>query len=197
MSGRRTANATMCAVARERGVPLARQQNALQFVPEQHVLACPAPVTEAPAPSPKPPERFVHVPADPETAAWNQQREREWEIAQRRIVHAEADAETVAENRRREAAWHAATAGLETILRALSPVFSEPVRPLKIGIFEDLQLLLAGEFPPELISRFLRDWCRRPAYRRAVAAGGARYDLDGQPAGGVTEEEQADARRRL
>ena len=72
-------------------------------------------------------------------------------------------------------------------------------RPLKIGLGEEL-LALAGVHPAladltrTRIRRALKVYTGMPAYRRALARGGPRYDLNGQPAGEVTPDQQADAR---
>jgi sRNA-binding protein len=62
----------------------------------------------------------------------------------------------------------------------------KPHRPLKRGIHNDLierGVLLARE------CRVLRWYVSRRMYQLALAAGGARYNLDGQPAGEATLEE--------
>jgi len=73
-------------------------------------------------------------------------------------------------------------------------------RPLKIGLGEEL-LALAGVHPAltdltrTRIRRALTVYTGRPAYRQALAKGGPRYDLNGQPVGEITPDPQADARR--
>jgi sRNA-binding protein len=73
-------------------------------------------------------------------------------------------------------------------------------RPLKIGLGEEL-MALAGVHPAladltrTRIRRALKAYTGMPAYRQALARGGPRYDLNGQPAGEVTPDQQADARR--
>jgi ProP effector len=62
----------------------------------------------------------------------------------------------------------------------------KPHRPLKRGVHNDLiehGVLLARE------CRVLRWYVSRRMYQVALAAGGPRYDLDGQPAGEVTPDE--------
>ena len=72
-------------------------------------------------------------------------------------------------------------------------------KPLKIGLGEDL-LAQAGVHPALLdltrtqIRRALKVYTGAPAYRKAVAAGGPRYDLSGQPAGEITPDQQAFAK---
>lgn len=72
-----------------------------------------------------------------------------------------------------------------------------------IGLEEAMTLLvlaLAGVHPAPAdlsrtqLRRALKVYTRAPAYRKALARGGPRYDLAGQPAGAVTPEQQALAR---
>lgn len=68
-------------------------------------------------------------------------------------------------------------------------------RPLKVGIQAEIIAAL-----PDLIHSDLRaalfDYCHGPTYQRALASGGIRIDLGGQPAGEVTPE-QAERARQL
>jgi len=72
-------------------------------------------------------------------------------------------------------------------------------KPLKIGLGEEL-LALAGVHPAladlsrTQLRRALRVYTGSPVYRKALARGGPRYGLDGQPTGEVTPEQQADAK---
>ncbi|MDS4042429.1 MAG: ProQ/FinO family protein [Candidatus Competibacter sp.] len=72
-------------------------------------------------------------------------------------------------------------------------------KPLKIGLGREL-LALAGTLPaladlPRVqIRQALRVYTQSPAYQRALAVGGPRYGLDGQPTGEITSEQQAFAR---
>ena len=72
-------------------------------------------------------------------------------------------------------------------------------KPLKIGLGEEL-LALAGVHPAladlsrTQLRRALRVYTGALAYRKALARGGPRYGLDGQPTGEVTPEQQADAK---
>ncbi len=74
-------------------------------------------------------------------------------------------------------------------IRELAPaVFDlEAPLPLKIGIHRDL---VALGIPAAAVRDALQWWAGQPAYRRAVAAGGSRYGLDGAEAGVVTEDQQ-------
>jgi len=72
------------------------------------------------------------------------------------------------------------------------PVFeaSDYPRALKIGIRDDL----VARFPhvkPWRLAGWIALWCRRIQYHRAVARGGVRFNLDGNPAGRITEAERA------
>jgi ProP effector len=70
---------------------------------------------------------------------------------------------------------------------------SGPHRPLKIGIYADLRErgLKAAE------AGVLGVYTRRRAYLKAVAAGGPRYDLDGNPCGEVTADQMAAAQAKI
>jgi ProP effector len=54
-------------------------------------------------------------------------------------------------------------------------------RPLAIGIHRDLERELDGEISRKDLDRFLCYWVRRPAYKKALAAGTPRVNLDGEP----------------
>jgi sRNA-binding protein len=64
-------------------------------------------------------------------------------------------------------------------------------KPLKIGIREDIAA--AAIMPAEDIGPALRLYVRRLMYQRALAAGGSRHDLNGEPCGDVTAEQAAGA----
>jgi hypothetical protein len=89
---------------------------------------------------------------------------------------------------------------LDRLCQAFPACFSRLTpKPLKIGLGEEL-LALAGAHPAladltrTQIRRALKVYTDSPAYRKALARGGPRYGLDGQPAGAVTPEQRADAR---
>lgn len=74
--------------------------------------------------------------------------------------------------------------------------FNNP-KPLKTGIDEDL--LEASEalelpFDGDVIKRALSAYVYNLRYFYAIAKGGARYDLQGQKSGEVTEEERLEAK---
>lgn len=69
-------------------------------------------------------------------------------------------------------------------------------KPLKIGIYPELrgrakQQPALATVPPEALRQALQVYTQSPAYQRALAAGGPRYDLNGHPAGEVTPAHQA------
>ncbi len=89
---------------------------------------------------------------------------------------------------------------LDRLCAAFPACFSRTApKPLKIGLGEEL-LALAGVHPAltdlsrTQLRRALKVYTGRPAYRKALARGGPRYGLDGQPAGEVTPEQQAEAK---
>ena len=90
---------------------------------------------------------------------------------------------------------------LDPLCQAFPACFSRTApKPLKIGLGEKA-MALAGVHPAKAdlsrtqIRRALKVYTGMPAYRQALAQGGLRYDLDGQPVGEVTPDQQADARR--
>jgi ProP effector len=68
-------------------------------------------------------------------------------------------------------------------------------KPLAVGIHE--ALAAAGLLQPGEVAIALRCYAGRRRYLAAVAAGGVRFDLDGNPAGEVTEQQATWARGRL
>ena len=72
-------------------------------------------------------------------------------------------------------------------------------KPLKVGIFADIVAALGdGAAPPRhVIGAALRAYTQPPAYLGSMVIGAARIDLDGTPAGIVTEAEAVDAKARL
>ncbi len=79
----------------------------------------------------------------------------------------------------------------------LFQVTPETIRPLAIGIANDLCAQLS-DFDPKLVHQTLRQWMadHRVPYWKALMRGGPRYDLDGNPKGEVTTEQQEAARQQ-
>lgn len=84
------------------------------------------------------------------------------------------------------------------LLAEFWPVLFDPdnPKPLKIGIHDDMEqdvirrglTLEAGKLKTALAC-----YARRMKYQKALAAGGARYDLNGEPYGEITPEQQQEA----
>ncbi|MCK0715509.1 ProQ/FINO family protein [Chromohalobacter sarecensis] len=73
--------------------------------------------------------------------------------------------------------------------------FKGHTQPLKTGIH--LDLVAREPWPEKLVRRALACYVHLPRYLKAVRADVMRVDLDGQPAGGVTEGEARHARKQL
>lgn len=76
----------------------------------------------------------------------------------------------------------------------------EKPKPLKVGIPDDLiQDIAIRElaFGAGALRAAVASYVQSPRYYRALMAGGARYDLKGQPCGEVTLQEQKEAEARL
>ncbi len=89
---------------------------------------------------------------------------------------------------------------IDRLMETFPACFSRSApQPLKIGLGKEL-MALAGVHPAladltrTRIRRALKVYTGAPAYRKALKRGGPRYDLDGQPAGEVTPEQQTFAR---
>ena len=89
---------------------------------------------------------------------------------------------------------------LDRLCAAFPACFSRTApKPLKIGLGEEV-MALAGVHPAladlsrTQLRRVLKVYTGAPAYRKAVARGGPRYDLAGQPVGEVTPDQQAFAK---
>jgi ProP effector len=70
-------------------------------------------------------------------------------------------------------------------------------RPLKLGIREDVLAALDGAIPAGKVSAALRWYVSSPEYQRRLVHGAWRVDLNGRPAGTVSEEDEAHARALL
>ena len=67
-------------------------------------------------------------------------------------------------------------------------LFGAAAQPLKLRIQNDIQERAPGEFSKQALSAFFRRHTHSTAYLQAVAKGTQRFDLDGQPAGELSEE---------
>src|SRR5215475_12644254 len=70
-------------------------------------------------------------------------------------------------------------------------------RPLKLGIREDVLAALDGAIPAGKVSAALRWYVSSPEYQRRLVHGAWRVDLNGRPAGTVSQEDEAHARAQL
>jgi ProP effector len=84
-------------------------------------------------------------------------------------------------------------AAIGTLCKAFPMLFVAerwmPHKPLKIGVHNDI--IAAGILHPHEIRAAIGYYRGRLQYQRALAAGGPRYDLDGNVAGEVTADQVA------
>lgn len=73
--------------------------------------------------------------------------------------------------------------------------FTTPPRPLALGIHHAIRAAMNSA--PLAIELALHDWTTRTLYLTALAAGGPRYGLDGQPDGTVSAPDRAAAATQL
>jgi sRNA-binding protein len=85
--------------------------------------------------------------------------------------------------------------GIEVLATHFPAVFAlegwQPHKPLKIGIHKDIAA--SSIMPAEDIKPALCLYVQRLMYQHALAAGGPRFGLDGEPCGEVTAKHAADA----
>ncbi|WP_241596514.1 ProQ/FINO family protein [Rosenbergiella epipactidis] len=75
----------------------------------------------------------------------------------------------------------------------------EEPKPFKVGILEDMTKYIADNqitFGIGQVKSALARYTSNYRYQKALAAGGDRYDLDGNPCGEVTPEQQAAAKEK-
>jgi len=94
----------------------------------------------------------------------------------------------------------AGTAGIallaETFPKCFS-VYEGRRRPLKLKIHLDVQAALDGAITPAELHKALGMYCANRVYLEHTRKGAWRLDLDGNPAGIVTADEEADAKATL
>ncbi|ENW6016062.1 ProQ/FINO family protein [Salmonella enterica] len=69
-------------------------------------------------------------------------------------------------------------------------------KPLKVGALNDLMQDISARnltIGAGVLKAAIASYTRRIRYQKALAAGGARYDLNGQPCGEITPEQQQEA----
>lgn len=110
------------------------------------------------------------------------------------VNQTEKSPETTNRNRAKNRA--ANQAALQMLFDTYPEVFNrDNVRPLKIGIQEDL--IADEKLARNRIKRALASYVRNPHYLRSLQAGVERVGLDGAAAGTVTAEEAAHAEEKL
>ena len=83
-------------------------------------------------------------------------------------------------------------------LKALFPaLFTGKPKPVKLRIQADIQERAPGKFSKAQLSAFLRRHTGSTGYLIALTQAKTRFDLDGQPAGEITEEHLNAAREEL
>ncbi len=98
------------------------------------------------------------------------------------LASAEPDVKTSAANEPTPAATAARLAELFPAL------FSGPAKPFKLRIQVDIQERAPGVFSKQALSAFFRRHTGTTSYLMAVSKAKQRFDLDGQPAGELSEE---------
>jgi ProP effector len=76
-------------------------------------------------------------------------------------------------------------------------LFAGAPKPLKLRIQADIQEQAPGLFTKQALSAFLRRYTGTTAYLAAIARGGARFGLDGEPSGELSEEHRRIAAEEL
>jgi|SRR5262245_7780452 len=84
----------------------------------------------------------------------------------------------------------------ETFPKAFS-VYQERRYPLKLGIHLDIETALDGAVTMAEIRRALRRYCSNPSYLGRLRKDASRLDLNGEPAGAVSPDEEEHAKVKL
>ena len=83
-------------------------------------------------------------------------------------------------------------------LKALFPaLFAGGAKPLKLRVQSDIQQRAPGQFTKAQLSAFLRRYTGGTGYLIALTRAKTRFDLDGQPAGEVSDEHRVAAQEEL
>jgi len=88
----------------------------------------------------------------------------------------------------------AVAAALKELFPAL---FSGQAKPVKLRIQADIQQRAPGKFTKQQLSAFLRRYTGGTGYLIGLTKAKQRFDLDGQPAGDITEEHRQAAQEEL
>ena len=104
----------------------------------------------------------------------------------------------VSDGQSREAAQQASPAATAAKLAELFPaLFKGAPKPLKLRIQVDIQERAPGVFSKQALSAFFRRYTGGTGYLIAVSKGSQRFDLDGQPAGELSDEHRKLAAEEL
>ncbi len=76
-------------------------------------------------------------------------------------------------------------------------LFAGGAKPIKLRIQKDIQARSPGTFSRTVLSGFLHRHTGSTSYLLAIAKGGPRFDLDGQPDGEISEEHRKAATEEL
>ena len=85
----------------------------------------------------------------------------------------------------------------EQLKQRFPALFTGPAKPLKLRIQADIQQRAPGVFTKKALSAFLRRHTGSTSYLVAMTRAPHRFDLDGQPAGEITEEHRQVAAEEL
>lgn len=110
------------------------------------------------------------------------------------------DADTPTEGAPSDAAPKADTSPAATgarLAELFPALFTGPAKPLKLRIQVDIQERAPGVFSKQALSAFFRRHTGTTSYLIAVSQGTQRFDLDGQPAGELTDEHRQVATEEL
>ncbi|WP_170162357.1 ProQ/FINO family protein [Caldimonas tepidiphila] len=110
------------------------------------------------------------------------------EAAQEPALPAEAAEAAEAAPRRAEGAEMSVKACAAKLRELYPALFGGRPKPLKLRIQQDINARAPGVFPKQTLSAFLRRYTMTDAYLQAVSTQTQRFDLDGQPAGELSEE---------
>ena len=114
------------------------------------------------------------------------------------VVEAAADTAEVSTTEASEAKADTSPAATGARLAELFPaLFKGPAKPFKLRIQVDIQERAPGEFSKQALSAFFRRHTGTTSYLIAVSQGTQRFDLDGQPAGELSEEHRQVATEEL
>jgi ProP effector len=91
----------------------------------------------------------------------------------------------------------AVRATVEWMAKTWPAAFARPIRPLAVGAGALILAARPETIPLKLLHDALRYWVRSRHYQQALAAGVRRVNLDGSDAGEVSQENRAEASRRL